>query len=483
MFASDTADAVEALRKLHVEDLLLPVLVQLAVIIVVARLFGLLARKLGQPTVVGEVIAGLLLGPSLFGWLFPQAFAVVFTPALPDVPADLANAAFPKVFQVLSQLGLVFLLFLVGLEFDFGHLKVKGGTAAAVALTGIALPFALGVGLAPLVHPHLEPHPTAGPVPLFGLTLFLGVALSITAMPVLARILLEFGITRTRIGVVAMAAAAVGDAVGWVLLASVKPVAKLGTDGFSPSGTAVMVGLGVGFALAMVFVVRPLLVRYLDWSMGRKDGQLSATALAVLLAGVLLSALATNGTGISAIFGAFLFGVILSDREAVREAVTARLWDFVTTFFLPVYFTYTGLRTDVGSLGGLWWVAAVVLLAAVGGKFAGCATAARLTGFRWKEAGVIGALMNTRGLMELIVINIGYDIGVIPKSLYCALVLMAVVTTVMAGPVVLLLRRGTEVDEPMRASGWGRAATSSPVPPPPAPPPSAPAARSRPEPS
>jgi Kef-type K+ transport system membrane component KefB len=448
------ADHVQALRALHVEDLLFPVLVQLAVIIIIARLFGSLARKVRQPAVVGEVLAGLLLGPSLFGWLFPTAFAAVFEPHLPAVPDDLAIVTFPKIFQVLSQLGLVFLLFLVGLEFDFSHLKVKGKAAVAVAVAGIALPFALGVGLAPVIHPHLEPHDKAGPVPLFGLTLFLGVAMSITAMPVLARILLEFGITRTRIGVVAMTAAAVGDAVGWVLLASVKPVAKLGTDGFSWVDTAAMLGLGIVFAVAMVFAVRPLLGRFLDWSMKANEGALSANALAVLLAGVLLAALATNRIGISAIFGAFLFGVILSDRHAVREAVTARLWDFVITFFLPIYFTYTGLRTDVGSLGGLWWVAAVVLMAAVGGKFAGCALAARLTGFRWREAGVVGALMNTRGLMELIVINIGYDIGVIPKSLYCALVLMAVATTVMAGPLVLALRRGTEIEEPIRRSGF-----------------------------
>jgi Kef-type K+ transport system membrane component KefB len=245
-----------------------------------------------------------------------------------------------------------------------------------------------------------------------------------------------------------------------VLLASVKPVAKVGTDGFSLAATGTMIGLGLAFALAMFFVVRPLLTRYLAWSMKRSGGALTTNALAVLLAGVLLSAVVTNLIGISAIFGAFLFGVILSDRHEVREAVVGRLWDFVTTFFLPIYFTYTGLRTDVGSLGGLWWVAAVVLLAAVAGKFGGCAVAARLTGFKWKEAGVLGALMNTRGLMELIVINIGYDLGVIPKSLYCALVLMAVLTTVMAGPLVVALRRGTEIEAPLQASGFGKPAVA-----------------------
>jgi Kef-type K+ transport system membrane component KefB len=450
-------DAIAALRTLHVEHLLLPVLVQLVVIILAARGFGWLARKLGQPAVIGEIVAGLLLGPSLFGWLFPDLFAAVFKPQLPDVPPELANAAFPKIFQALSQLGLVFLLFLVGLEFDFHHLKVKGAAAVTVALAGIALPFALGVGLAPVLHPHLEAHPTKGVVPLLGLTLFLGVALSITAMPVLGRMMLEFGITRTRIGVVVIAAAAVGDAVGWVLLASVEPVARVGSAGFSWTATGLMVALTAGFVVAMFVVVRPLLGRFLDWSLKRSGGAVSANALAVVLAALLLSALGTNLIGISAVFGAFLLGVVLSDREGLREAIAEKLRDFVTTFFLPIFFTYTGLRTDPKSLGDLWWVAAVVLLAAVGGKFVGCAITARVTGFKWKEAGVIGALMNTRGLMELVVINIGYDIGVIPNSLFCALVLMAVITTVMAGPLVLVLRRGTELEEPLRASGFVKA--------------------------
>lgn len=455
LLAAEPADPVAALKHVDVEHLFLPVLVQLALIVAAARLFGGLARRLRQPAVVGEVVAGLLLGPSLFGWLFPQAFAAVFQPILPGVPADLSNAAFPKIFQSLSQIGLVFLLFLVGLEFDFTHLKVKGGAAAAVALAGIALPFTLGVGLAPLIHPLLEEHQqTHKLVPLFGLTLFLGVALSITAMPVLARILIEFGITRTRIGVVVLAAAAIGDAVGWVLLASVKPVAEFGTAGFSWAATGSMIGLTAAFAAVMFLFVRPLLVRFFAWSMRRNDGAVTVNALAVLLVGILLAATATNLIGISAVFGAFLMGVILSDQTDLSEAVTARMRDVVTTFFLPIFFTYTGLRTDVGSLGGLWWVAGAVLLAAVGGKFGGCAVAARLTGFRWKEAGVIGALMNTRGLMELIVINIGYDMGVIPKSLFCVLVLMAVITTVMTGPLVLLLRRGTEIDEPLQVSGF-----------------------------
>jgi Kef-type K+ transport system membrane component KefB len=464
VFAADAA--LDALRTLHIEQLLLPVLVQLVVIILAARVFGVLARRLGQPAVVGEIVGGLLLGPSLFGWLAPDLFAAVFQPHLPDVPPELANAAFPKIFQALSQLGLIFLLFLVGLEFDFAHLKVKGAAAVAVSLAGIALPFALGVGLAPVIHPHLEPHPTQGSVPLLGLTLFLGVALSITAIPVLGRMLLEFGITRTRVGVVVLAAAAVGDAVGWVLLASVEPVARAARagqgGGFSWANTGLMLVSVAGFVAVLFVIVRPLLGRFLEGSQRRSGGTVSANALAVLLVALLLSALATNLIGISAVFGAFLLGVVLSDRAELREAIATKLRDFITVFFLPIFFTYTGLRTDPRSLGEAWWVAGVVLLAAVGGKFIGCAVAARGTGFRWREAGIIGALMNTRGLMELVVINIGYDIGVIPNSLFCALVLMAVLTTVMAGPLVVWFGRETEIEGPLRANGFvrGRAAGS-----------------------
>jgi Kef-type K+ transport system membrane component KefB len=165
---------------------------------------------------------------------------------------------------------------------------------------------------------------------------------------------------------------------------------------------------------------------------------------------------ATNLIGISAVFGALLFGAALSDRPGLREAVSARLKDVVTTLLLPVFFTATGLRTDVGTLGGLWWVAGVVFAAAAGGKLIGCTLAARFTGFAWKEAVAVGALMNTRGLIALVVINIGYDMGVVPKSLFACLVLMAVATTLLAGPLVLLVRKGTELEGAIRASGFVR---------------------------
>ncbi len=448
---------IQALRTLPAESLLVPVLVQLAVILVAARAMGVLARRLGQPTVVGEIVAGLLLGPSAFGLLFPETFQSVFQPKLPGVDDALARTTVTKIFETLKELGLIFLLFLIGLEFDFTHLKVKGQSAVAIMVVGTALPFAMGVGLSPIIHGHLEPHPETGPVPLLGMTLFLGTALSVTALPVLGRLMIELGIQRTQLAAVVIAAAAAGDAIGWVLLAAVAAVARpTAGSGFDWGNTAVMAGLTISFVLLTVLAVRPMLGRYFDRSLKANNGALSTTAFVVTIVAVLLSALATTLTGLFAIFGAFVLGAALSDRTAYRDAVTSRVRDFVIGFFLPIFFTYTGLRTDVGTLTNstAWLICLAIILAAVGGKVLGCGLAARLTGFPKKEAILIGVLMNTRGLMELVVVNVGYSLGVIPKSLFCALVIVAVLTSAMTTPLVLLLRRGTQLEEPIRTGGF-----------------------------
>jgi Kef-type K+ transport system membrane component KefB len=451
LFAS--SEAAESLIKLDVEHLLLPVLIQLIVIIAAARAFGSLARKFGQPSVVGEIAAGLLLGPSLFGWLFPEAFATVFRPALPGVEQSLADATLPKIFTIIAQFGLIFLLFLVGLEFEFDHVRERGRSAVLISLAGIAVPFALGAALAPVIHPHLEPHPRAGPVSLLGLTLFLGVALSITAIPVLGRIMMELNVTRTRLGAITITAAAVDDAIGWILLASVAAVVK---SNFDPLETLRMAGLTVAFALTMWFVVRPLLVRYFAYSLRVNRGRLSATGLAVLLVSVLLASIATNLIGIFAVFGAFMLGAVLSDQAELRHAAHAKLRDIVTSFFVPVFFTYTGLRTDITALQGgvLGLLCVALVVAAVTGKLVGCGLAARVSGFTWKESGIIGSMMNARGLMALIAINLGYELGVVPRSLFCMLVIMTLTTTVLTTPLLLLLRKGTEIEEPIARSGF-----------------------------
>jgi Kef-type K+ transport system membrane component KefB len=445
-----------AFRSLPAETLLVPVLVQLAVVLVAARAAGVAARRMGQPTVVGEILAGLLLGPSLFGWVWPDAFRFVFQPTIPNVDDDLARVTVGKIFEMLKELGLIFLLFLIGLEFDYSHLRVNGRSAAAIAVVGTVLPLAFGVGLGPLVHDHLEPHPTAGPVPLFGMSLFLGTALSITGFVVLGRMLIEWGIQRTRLAAVVIAAAAAGDAAGWVLLAVVAAVAKPSAGGgFDPARTLGLAGLTFGIVLVVLVAVGPVLGLYLERSVRSAGGVMTPTAFVVTVVAVLLAALATTLTGLFAIFGAFVLGAALSNRPAFREAVNVRLRDFVTGFFLPIFFTYTGLRTDVGDMtASAWLICGVVTAVAVVGKVLGCGLAAWATGLTWRESLVVGVLMNTRGLVELIVANIGYSLGVVPKSLFCALVLMAFITTVMTSPLVMRLRKGTELDDALRAGGF-----------------------------
>jgi K+:H+ antiporter len=445
------AAGLDAFRHLSVEAFLVPFLLQLAVILLAARAFAWLGRRLGQPSVVGEIVAGLVLGPSLFGWLAPDAWAWLFRPTFAGVPHALSDPLLAKVFDVLSQLGLILLLFLVGLEFDFGHLRWHGKAALGISLNGIAVPFVLGLGLAPLIHPHLEPHPDAGPVWLGGFALFLGVALSITAIPVLARIMMELHVTRTRLGAVTITAAAVDDAVGWILLATIAAVVR---TGFEPVATLVMVAETIVFFLAMVFLVRPAMKRWVRWTLGR--GDLGLDAIAVLLAVLFGCAIVTGLIGIFAVFGAFLLGAMLSDEHEFRDRVTARLGDFVSGFLLPIFFTSTGLRTNVGSLGNTtlaaWAVA--VFAAAIVGKLAGCGLAARLGGFSRRESACVGAMMNTRGLMALVVVNLGHELGVIPPSVYCMLVLMALGTTMMTTPLLLRLMAGTELEPHVRASGF-----------------------------
>ncbi len=444
---------VLALRKLDVEALLLPVLIRLVVILAAARLCGIAMRRFGQPTVVGEIVAGIVLGPSLFGWLFPGTFQFLFQPHFEGIPSELSQAAFVSIFKVIAQIGLIFLLFLIGLEFDLAHLRVKLGPAVAICGVSLVVPFLLSFALAPFLHPLLEPHPEKGPVPMFGMTVFLATALGITALPVLGRILMEMGIQRTRLATVIIAAAAIGDLVGWILLATVSSMVKAK---FDLTQSLELMGATAVYCAVMYVVVRPLAVRYFRAALAKSNGQLTLNSFTVLLVLLLASAIATNIIGIFSIFGAFVLGMVLSTEDALREAALAKLRDFVTAFFLPVFFTYTGLRTDLGtlSLATHGPVFAILFVAMIVGRFGGCALAARLFGFNWREAGIVGVTMNTLGLMGLIVINIGYDLGVIPRSLFGLLVCMAVVTTAMAAPIIVRLRHGTEIEEPLKQSGF-----------------------------
>ncbi len=455
------ATVLEQMKALALEDLLLPLLIQLALIIATARVFAVLFRHIGQPAVVGEIVAGLVLGPSVLGRLCPEVFNALFHPALAGLPVEASDLLLGRVLSTLAEVGLLLLLFLIGLEFDFTHLRWHGGSALGIALAGIAAPFALGAALGGWMHPLV-----AGGIPWLPFVLFMGTATSITAIPVLGRIMLELGISRSRLCTIAIAAAAVNDAAGWILLASVAALARSyrgETGAFDPWHTVTMVAATLAFALGMTFLARPLLARFARRAV-TADGQLGVNALSATLVAMLLCAVVTNLIGIFAVFGAFFLGTVLSGEHAFRDAINRRLRDLVTAFFLPVFFAYTGLRTRIDTLESwqLWGLTAAVCAAAVLGKFGGCSLAGWLGGLRGREASCVGAMMNARGLMELVVINVGKQLGVIPDSVYCMLVLMALVTTFMTTPLLLRLMRGTELEPLVGASGFlGRRGAAS----------------------
>jgi Kef-type K+ transport system membrane component KefB len=422
----------------HTENILLIVIIQLIVIVAVSRIFGGLFRRIGQPLVCGEIAAGLILGPSFFGRMFPHLFETVFNPSV------------GQIFAIMSQIGLIFLMFLIGLEFDFGHLSNNGRAALSVSMAGILLPFGLGLLLGSWMHAALGMSGS-----WLNFALFMAVAMSITAIPILGRIMVELNINRTRIGSLTISAAAADDASGWVLLALVTAIAR---SSLNPVKLGVMILEVVAFAVCMVWGVRPLLTKWTERQMRAHQGKLSLGGLAILLIMIMVAAMITNLIGIFSIFGAFVFGAMLFDRHEFRQAVQERLRDFVTVFFLPIFFTYTGLRTDIGTMAGsdLWFMCGLVMLTAFVGKFGGCWLAARFNGLGWREASMIGVMMNTRALMELIVINIGLELGVIPKSVFFMLVLMAVASTYVTTPLLRRLVRSSEIEQDYLNSEFAR---------------------------
>ncbi|GAA4800478.1 cation:proton antiporter [Streptomyces ziwulingensis] len=384
-------------------------LVGLAVIVLLARLLGVVARRLGQPAVIGEVLAGIALGPTLFHGTVSDAL-------FPDATRPL--------FSALAAVGIAVFMFLVGLEWDAALIRGSGSLAATVSFCSILLPFGLGMLLA--LH-LMEEHGTADETAFM---LFMGIAMSITAFPVLARILTDRGMSRTPLGVLALACASLDDVLAWSLLAGV--VALSGAAG--PDQWRIL--LAVPYLLGMFFVLRPA-VRAL---MARRPGAgLTPTLFACMLAGLLLSAAATEWLGLHYIFGAFLFGVILprAGTERLRGEVHNRLGQMSGTLLLPVFFLITGLQVDLSGLGtaGLGDLA-LILVVAVGGKFAGAYAAARLNRMPSRQAAALATLMNTRGLTELVVLNVGLQLGILERELYSLMVVMAVVTTAMAGPLL-----------------------------------------------
>lgn len=429
--------SVKAFLASHVVVLLS---VQAILVIAASRVLALVLRRLGQPMVIAEVLAGIALGPSLLGVFAPETFAMLFpATSLPTL-------------GVLSQLGLVFFMFIIGLELEPQLLRGLGKSALLISNVSIAVPFALGVTVAIVIAPAWS----SDAVPLTHFALFLGVAMSVTAFPVLARILSEGGLIHTRIGALAIACAAVGDVTAWCLLALISALVK--SSGLAAAG--VTVALTVVYCLAMWFVARPLLVWLVKQRTDRRG--ISQRMVAATVVVLLVSALTTEAIGVHALFGAFFFGVIVPREGGLAHGLRERLEDLVVVLLLPLFFAYSGLRTQLGLLDGsaAWLTAGLLTFVAVLGKWGGATLAGRTSGQSWRDANAIGVLMNTRGLMELVILNIGLDLGVISPTVFTMMVLMALVTTVMTSPLLQLLR-------PKQPNASWAVAAALPVAPPP----------------
>jgi Kef-type K+ transport system membrane component KefB len=399
------------------DDPLTRLFVQLILIVLVARFFGSAVRWVGQPAVVGEMIAGIMLGPSLMGWLFPGFFNLIFP------PASLGTL------RMLSQIGVCLFMFVIGMELDIAHLKQKAHTAVVVSQVSILFPYLLGVVSALYLYPTQAPPGTG----------FIGISMSITAFPVLARILEERDLTRTPLGSTALACAATGDVTAWVVLAFVVAIVKAG--GIAPAVLSMV--FVVAFVAFMLLWIKPQIPRWL----GPATLESSTPAAGVMAAVVVFifgCALATDVMGIHALFGAFLAGVVMPPRGEFRNAMRIRLEHFSSVFLLPLFFVFTGLRAQIGLLNEpTAWILCLALIAvATVGKLGGAMVAARVTGMNWGDSFALGALMNSRGLVDLIALNIGYDLGILSPSIFTMLVLMALVTTGMTGP-LLHLRKST----------------------------------------
>ncbi|MCW5555850.1 MAG: cation:proton antiporter [Verrucomicrobiae bacterium] len=402
-----------------IEDHAKLVLLQWMIIIAAAWVFGRLGKKLGQPLAVGEILAGILLGPSALGAIWPADWPVLF-------PTETQQSL-----QLLGKLGLILLLFQVGMEFDYGHLRSRSRTVTAVSVTGILVPFLCGLAIGPWLHRNFAPA-----LPQFGFQLFLCIALSISALPIMGRILLEMKLERTAIGAMGVSAAAIDDVTGWILLALATALVSSGFDGWKLLGQVVGV---IAFFLVLQKVVGPWLRRVWVQSQQRtQHAGMSASYLTLLLLVLFGCCLISNRLGVFAIFGAFLLGVSLHQQLDLVKAWRDRFSEFVIVAMVPIFFTNTGLNTEIGSLqtGFAWLGCALVLAAAVAGKLGGCFLGARLTGQSNREAGCIAALMNTRALMALVAINIGLDLKLLNRELFTMLVIMALLTTAMTEPLL-----------------------------------------------
>ncbi|MBP6182260.1 cation:proton antiporter [Flavobacterium sp.] len=401
------------------QDPLAILLVQIITIILVARFFGWVFKKIGQPSVIGEIIAGIVLGPSLLGMHFPEFSAALF-------PVEsLGNLKF------LSQIGLILFMFVIGMELDLKVLKNKANEAVVISHASIVIPFALGIGLAYFVYNRFAPEG----VKFLSFSLFMGIAMSITAFPVLARIVQERGIHKTRLGAIVITCAAADDITAWCILAVVIAIVKAGTF----VSSLYIISLALIYVVAMLFIVKPFLKRIGDLY-GTKDS-IVKPVVAIFFLTLILSSYATEVIGIHALFGAFMTGAIMPDVPKFRTIFIDKVEDVALILLLPLFFVFTGLKTEIGLINDpyLWKVTGFIILVAVIGKFLGSALAAKFVGQNWRDSLTIGALMNTRGLMELIVLNIGLELKVLTPEVFTMMVIMALVTTFMTGPALDLI--------------------------------------------
>ena len=405
--------------ELNLHHPLATLLAQIITIIIVARFFGWVFRKIGQPSVIGEIIAGIVLGPSLLGLYFPEFSASLFP------VKSLGNL------QFLSQIGLILFMFVIGMELDLKILKNRANEAVVISHASIVIPFTLGVGLAYFVYNQFAPEGIA----FLSFALFMGIAMSITAFPVLARIVQERGIHKTKLGAIVITCAAADDITAWCLLAAVIAIVKAGS--FVSSIYVIL--LAISYVIMMLFVVRPFLKKIGDLY-GSKD-KLSKPVVAIFFLTLIISSYATEVIGIHALFGAFMTGAIMPDITKFRNVFIEKIEDVSVILLLPLFFVFTGLRTQIGLINDpyLLKITGLIILVAVVGKFVGSALAAKFVGQSWRNSLTIGALMNTRGLMELIVLNIGLDLKVLTPEVFTMLVIMALVTTFMTGPALDLI--------------------------------------------
>lgn len=396
-------------------------LLQIITIIIVARILSWLCKKINQPTVIGEIVAGIVLGPSLMGMYFPQ----------------ISEALFPEYslnnLQFLSQIGLILFMFVIGMELDLKVLRNKAHEAVVVSHASIIIPFTLGMALAFFMYRSFAPEG----VNFLSFSLFLGISMSITAFPVLARMVQERGIHKSSLGALVITCAAIDDITAWSALAAVIAIVKAG----SFMSSLPTVAMALGYVFIMIKVVKPFLKRIGNLHASREN--LSKPVVAIFFLVLLLSSYATEIIGIHALFGAFMAGTIMPDNHKFKQLFIEKVEDVALVLLLPLFFVYTGLRTQIGLLNDpyLWGMCILVILVAVTGKFAGSALAAKFVGQSWKNSLTIGALMNTRGLVELVALNIGYELGILTPEIFTMLVIMALVTTFMTSPTIDLIDR------------------------------------------